>query len=218
MIERILQELQLDHLFGTDRQVVLVDEDLSELPAELQRLNVRFVRGNPTRDETLKRAAIDQAAHAVILSKNPGDPASDNLNVSIALAIEGRSRKVNTVVECMDPATEELLRKTGCDRIVCTSRFGANFMSQELLNPGVQEIIHDLLSSKNGQQLYIVAFDGADTTFGEIADLCRKHGHLALGINSGSGASINPGKELKVRAGDTVITVGPARIATLRYD
>lgn len=216
MIERVLEELRLDAAFGKDRQVVLVDEDLAELPAELQKLNIHFVKGNPTRDETLKRASIDKAAHAVILSKKPGDPASDNLNISITLAIEGRSRKVNTVVECIDPATEELLRKTGCDRIVCTSRFGANFMSQELLNPGVQDVIDDLLSSRNGQQqIYFVPFHGPAAPFKKVVNACRKSGHLALGVSCGKGTLINPDEELQVQPGDMVISVGSSRITSL---
>lgn len=214
-IETVLQELRLDSLFGKERQVVLVDEDLAELPAELQKLNVRFVKGNPVRDETLKRASIDEAAHAVILSKKPGDPTSDNLNVSITLAIEGRSRKVNTVVECIDPATEELLRKAGCDRIVCTSRFGANFMSQELLNPGVQEVIHDLVSSKSGQQIYLVPFDGSEAVFTEVAIQCSKHGHIALGMITEKETVINPDSGTVVPAGAVIITVGPERILRL---
>ncbi len=215
MIERVLEELRLDDSFGSDRPVILVDEELAELPAELQKLHVHFIRGNPTRDETLKRASIDQAAHAVILSRNPGNAASDNLNVSISLAIEGRSKRVNTVVECIDPATEELLRKAGCDRIVCTSRFGANFMSQELLNPGVQELVDDLLSAKKGQQVYFVPFRGQTATFGAIAGVCSRQGHLALGVSCRAGTKLNPPAELPVAEGDRVITVGPERIAAL---
>jgi voltage-gated potassium channel len=215
MIERVLEELRLDASFGRERQVVLVDDELAELPAELQKLHVHFVKGNPTRDETLRRASIDEAAHAVILSRKPGDPASDNLNVSITLAIEGRCKRVNSVVECIDPATEELLRKAGCDRIVCTSRFGANFMSQELLNPGMQEVIDDLLSARKGQQFYFVQFQGAQTTFGATAAVCSGRGHLALGVIRSEGTRINPPADLPVKAGDRIITVGPSRMAEL---
>lgn len=215
MIERVLDELRLDSSFGRERQVVLVDEELAELPAELQKLRIRFVKGNPTRDETLRRASIDQASHAIILSRDPGNSASDNLNVSITLAIEGRNSRVTTVVECIDPATEELLRKAGCDRIVCTSRFGANFMSQELLNPGVQELIDDLLSSKQGQQIYFVPLERTPALFGTLAAECARQGHLALGVSGTRGIRINPPPDLSLGEGDRVITVGPRRITTL---
>ncbi|HAA01893.1 MAG TPA: hypothetical protein DCE18_00815, partial [Syntrophobacteraceae bacterium] len=109
-VERIVDELRLDPTIGKAMPIVLVDEFLEELPPELVKRGIHFVRGNPVRDGTLSRAAIDSVRHAVILCRNPIDPASDNLNVTIALAIEGRNRKTNTVVECVDPASEELLR------------------------------------------------------------------------------------------------------------
>jgi voltage-gated potassium channel len=213
-IERILDELFLDPAFVRSTSVVLVDELLDELPPELQRRSIHFVRGNPVRDETLSRAAVDHARHAIILCRDPGNPASDNLNVTIALAIEGRNRKTNTVVECVDQASEELLRKVGCDRIVCTSRFGANFVSQELLNPGVQEVINDMLSARDGQQIYFSKVD-RDAPYEEFVKICSKNQHLALGISSSEGIRLNAPETTFVRKGDSLITIGPSRISIL---
>jgi voltage-gated potassium channel len=213
-VERILEELLLDPAFGKSTPIVLVDEFLEELPAELQKRGMHYVRGNPVRDQTLTRAAVDHARHAVILCRNPGDPASDNLNVAIALAIEGRNRKTTTVVECVDQASEELLRKAGCDKIVCTSRFDACFLSQELLNPGVQEVISDLLSARDGQQIYFIEVTRA-APFEELAKICRDKQHLALGISSAGGIRLNAPETTDVRKGESLITIGPSRIPQL---
>ncbi|SKA14990.1 voltage-gated potassium channel [Trichlorobacter thiogenes] len=214
-VERILLELALDKAVGTSMPVILVDEQLDELPVELQKRGVHYVRGNPTRDETLQRAAIDQAQHAVILTRDPTDPASDNLNVAIALAIEGRCKQVNTVVECIDPASEELLRKAGCDRIVCTSRFDAHFLSQELLNPGVQEVLGDLLSSGQGQQIYLVPVSSVGA-FESFSQRCRNKGHMVLGISCPDGkVNLNPPSETPVTAGCRLVTIGPSRLDAL---
>jgi voltage-gated potassium channel len=208
-LEHLLQELFLG-IVGR-KQIVLVDEYLEELPAELARDNVRFVRGNPVRDETLSRASIDSASHAIVLCRNENETASDNLNVSITLAIEGRNKAINTVVEIVDPASEELLRKTGCDRVVCTARFGAHFLNQELLNPGIQDVIEDLLSIQRGQNMYLVEITDA-RLFGELAQACRQKGHLAIGVRTSEKVLLNPEQSLTVRTGDRVITVGPEQI------
>jgi len=213
-IERILDELSLDPSFGRSISVVLVDEFLEELPLELQKRGVHYVRGNTVRDETLTRAGIDHAGHAVILCRNPRDPASDNLNVAIALAIEGRNRKANTVVECVDPASEELLRKAGCDRIVCTSRFDSHFLSQELLNPGVQDVIDDLLSARDGQQIYFIKVS-RDAAFGELEKICREKRHIAIGISSSGATRLNIPASTMVSKGDSLITIGPSRLPKL---
>jgi voltage-gated potassium channel len=214
-VERILEELALDRSVGSAMPVILVDEHLDELPVELQKRGVHYVRGNPARDETLQRAGIDKARHAVVLTRDPTDPASDNLNVAIALAIEGRCRQVNTVVECIDPASEELLRKAGCDRIVCTSRFDAHFLSQELLNPGVQEVLADLLSLSQGQQLYLIPVN-TEARFEELASRCRNLGHIALGISCPDGkVNLNPPPETAVTNDCRLVTIGAARIASV---
>jgi len=213
-VERIVDELRLDPSIGKSLPVVLVDEFLEELPPELVKRGVHFVRGNPVRDDTLSRAAIDSVRHAVILSRNPSDPASDNLNVTIALAIEGRNRTAITVVECVDPASEELLRKAGCDRIVCTSRFDAHFLSQELLNPGIQEVMDDLLSASGGQQLYLTAVT-REATLAEFSGLCREKGHVAIGIHQGKSITMNPPGTTIVGQGDRIITIGPGRLPKL---
>lgn len=209
-IQSVLEELSLDSSFGQHRQVVLIDEQLEELPPELQKRGVHFVRGNPARDETLSRASVDNASHAVVLCRTPGDPASDNLNVAITLAIEARCRSVETVVECADPSSEELLRKAGSDRVVCTARFDSLFISQELLNPGVQGVIADLFSARGGQQIYFTPASRSET-FRELSDRCRRAGHLALGLCSGGGVTLNLTDDAPVSAGEQIVTIGASR-------
>jgi voltage-gated potassium channel len=209
-VQRVLEELCLDSSFDRHRQVVLIDEQLEELPPELQKRGVHFVRGNPARDEALTRASVDTASHAIVLCRTPGDPTSDNLNVAITLAIEARCRNVDTVVECSDPASEELLRKAGSDRVVCTARFDSLFISQELLNPGVQGVIADLFSARGGQQIYFTPLS-KNETFQELSSRCRSMGHLALGLNAASGVRLNVADDTRVAEGEQVVTIGASR-------
>lgn len=212
-IERLLDELAHDSEMGSSIDVVLIDEDLPELPPELVKRHVRFVRGNPARDETLARASVDTAKCAVVLGKRAGDPHSDDLTLAITLAIEARAKGVHTVVECVDFASEELLRKAGCDSIVCTSRFDAHFLSHELLNPGVQEVIEDLTSNLHGQQIYLTPYTGDKTMrFSDIQAYCQKQGHLALGVQRKHERALNVDGNYEVKPNDRVISIGPKRM------
>jgi len=210
---RLLDELGNDPRIGHAAQVVLVDKDLQELPAELSARHVRYVRGDPTRDETLQRAGINDARHAIVLTRDAGDPASDNLNVSIALAIESRARQVNTVVECLDPGTRELLIKAGCDRVVCSAHFDALYVSQELLNPGAQDIVADLLSNGQGQQLYLTPIQTVDgAQFQHVAKQAAASSHVAIGLRRNNANQLNVAPEYPVQAGDQAVTIGAGRI------
>lgn len=212
-VERVLDELHRDPTFGQP-SVVLIDEDLDELPPELAERGLRFVRGNPTRDETLTRASVARASHALVLSRRPGDPHSDDSNLAITLAIEGHASRVKTVVECVDFTAQELLRKAGCDRIVCTSRFDAHFLTHELLSPGVQEVVEEMTTNVAGEQIRITRYEGkAPTTFGRLAVTAQKLSHLAIGIRRAGEVHLNLAPDFAVDAGDDVITIGPARLA-----
>lgn len=211
---RVLDELTQGGATCRNDGVVLVDEDLAELPPELVARGVRYVRGNPARDETLSRASIDRAAHTVVLSKRSGDPSGDSLNVAITLAVEGRASHVNTVVECVDPATAELLHKAGCDRVVCGERFDVFFVTQELLNPGVQEVLAEILSCATEQQLYITPLpEPVPQSWGDVAERCRLRGHVPLGVNRGSKPALNPADDFALLPGDALITLGPSPLA-----
>jgi voltage-gated potassium channel len=213
---RLLDELASDTAIGPHARIVLVDPDLEELPAPLVARGVHYVRGDPTRDATLQRANIDAAQHALVLLRAGAGSAADALNVAVTLAIEARAGHVNTVVECQDPGTEELLRKAGSDRVVCCGRLDALTLTQELLNPGVQDIVADLLSTGQGQQLYLTpVLTAAGHTVGQLRAAAAAAGHVLLGVDTDGGHRLNPPDTLALRDGDRAITLGSERLRTL---
>lgn len=213
---RLLDELANDPRVGRNTQIVLVDKDLEELPSELGVRHVRYVRGDPTRDDTLQRAGINTAQHAIVLTRNANDSASDAVNVSIALAIESRARQVNTVVECIDPGTRELLVKAGCDRVVCSAHFDALYVSQELLNPGTQDIVADLLSNGQGQQFYLTPLEmrASGKCFQDVAACAAAAGHVVIGLRRNNSNQLNVGMDYPVQTGDIAISIGEHRVSS----
>jgi voltage-gated potassium channel len=215
-VERLLDELAGSVVLGEDQEVVVIDESLPQLPPELaRRAGIHFVRGDPARDETLTRAAIDHAARAVILSKIPGDPHSDHLTAAVVLAIEARCRTVHTVAECVDPASAELLRKAGCNSVVCASRFDAHVLGAEMAMPGAQDVFEMLLSTRRGPQLLFIAA-AEHATFGAACSALRSGGRFPIGLRRGGavrlgpadGEALTPADELVVLCSSSELTAG----------
>ena len=205
---QLLDELHEDTVF-THKEIVLIDEHLEQVtPALLQR-GVNYVRGNPARDETLARANVDDATHAIVLSKKASDSHSDDLALAITLAIEARNNDVRTIVECVDTSKEELMRKAGADSVICSSRFEAHFLSNEVLHPGMQDVIEELLTIA-GQQLHFVPTKA--TTFSKAAENARAKGHIAIGVKRNGKSTINVAHETALVEGDQLITIGDKRI------
>jgi len=111
---------------------------------------------------------------------------------------------------------EELLRKAGSDSVVCTATFDAHFVSAELLNPGVQDVLAQLTSNLHGQQIYVTPFDGKKAIkFSDVAESCRAKGHIALGVKRDDDCQLNVPGDHSVSPGDGVVTVGPERLDSL---
>ena len=215
-VMRLVRELAADGSFR-DRDVVLIDEDLQELPAPLHHLRdpeVRFVRGNPASGEVLTQANIEHARDAIVLSSHPGDPLADARNVMITLAIEDSNPSVRTVTECVDPATREVLARARCDGIVCTSQFDVLFLAQELLDPGTSAVVGELTSNLTGEQLYVAPYAGNESVaFDKVSHACRERGHVAIGIRRDGSNRLNPQDGFQVQPGDQVISIGPSRMS-----
>lgn len=208
---QLLDELREDASFR-DKEIVLVDEHLEQIPQAMLSRGVHYVRGNPARDETLARASVDTATHAIILSKKPGDSHSDDLALAVTLAIEARTREVRTIVECVDPTKQALLRKAGCDSVICSSRFEAHFLSNEVLHPGMQDVIEELLTIA-GQQLHFVPT--TESSFRAAAETARAKGHIAIGVRRAGKTTINVPNDHALKKGDELITIGAQRIETV---
>lgn len=207
-VTQVVDELRADTLFR-DKEVVLVDEDLQQIPPSLHERGVLFVRGNPTRDDTLDRASLDHASHAIILSKKVGDTHSDDLALAVTLAIEARKKSIRTIAECVDQSHAALLRKAGCDSVICSGSYEAHFLTNEVLHPGMQEVIEELLTIA-GQQLHFVP--ASPGTFAQASERARALGHIAIGVRRGGKSEINVPTDRAVKDGDFIVTIGVQRI------
>jgi voltage-gated potassium channel len=212
-VAAVIDELRHANALGPDVPIVLIDADLEELPAELERRHVHFVRGAPARDDTLERAAVEQATWVVVLAKRPGNSESDHENLAVILAIETLHRSAKTVVECVDESSVGLFHKAGCDSVVCASRFDVHLLGSELVHSGTQAVIDELLDTLTGEQLFFTPFEGSEpTTFERLATRCQKLEHIAIGIRDGKQAKLRPSNAHPVNPGDAVISIGAKRI------
>jgi len=208
---QLVRELRADPA-TKDKAVVVVDDRLEELPLELLDQGVRFVRGNPTLNETLERANFRDATHAVVLAQDPADPRSDDLSLAVALTLENLRRDIHTVVECVDPRKVDVIRRTGCDSVVCASQFSSQLVVQELLDPGVRQVFAELSCVGEGQYVFIVDIASMDEwTYRGLQGWAAPRHLVPLGMKRGESVILNPPVDRRVLVGDRAIVIGGAR-------
>ena len=199
---------------------MLVDDHLDELPPELGKLGVRFVKGNPSRESVLRRACVDKAHYAIVLASEVDQVRADDHTLATVLTIESINPNIFTVAECLDPERVALIRRSGCDSVVCMAGLTSSFLVQEVCDPGTQAVVNELTSNRFGQQVYIIPVEQMQNwDFSELQTHLSQKECLVLGVQRGGEVLLNPGHAYKIEARDHVICMGshrpaPVRIAT----
>jgi voltage-gated potassium channel len=215
-IYEIVKELRSDPK-TMNRAILLIDDQLEQIPAQLAEEKVRFVRGDPTKESTLEKANFREAAYAVILARDAQDPSSDNHTLAVTLTLEQLKPDLITVAECIDAERIDLMYKAGSDSVVCLARLSSRLVVQEVLDPGVQAVLGELTSTTFGQQIYMVAIEEMKQwCFEELVDFLAHKGQLALGVSRDGRVILNPKPDETIKRSDMAIYLGASRLDGVR--
>ncbi len=194
-------------LRGDDyRSKVVVLADLDKSPAGD---GVYFVRGEPTSDEDLKRAGIEDAAAALIFPRDATDDA-DMHSILTILAIEHAAPGVRTVAEVNNPKHEVHFRRTDVDELLVTSKIASHLLARSALYPGLTGIVTDIVSGGEGSELYRIGLpdDYIGLSIDAVAARLRtEHRATLLSVNRGGHAFVNPGSDFVLQRDDDAVVV-----------
>lgn len=215
---RVLAELR-GQQGNRPKPVVIVDADLPDISSDLSADDVHYVRGNPALIETLNRAGVAHAASAVVLAKDPTRPESDAGTAAICLAVKTLRRDLHVVAECVEPTNQEVIERTGCDSVVCVMDLAPGLLAQEVTEPGIVEVLHELTIWDDEQNnVYIVSIEqGAGCSVGSLREAAARQDATLLGIRRADNRTLlNPKSSLRLDAHDMAIVMcssRPPRIA-----
>ncbi|MCP4137239.1 MAG: hypothetical protein GY754_40090 [bacterium] len=214
-ILKIIKELKSDRS-TMNKDICLIDENLNEIPKLLDDLDIRFVRGNPTHEATLKQANIMEACHAIILSKDPANLNSDDQNLFTTLVIENLNPGIFSIVEVLDPEKIKQIELAGCDSAVCVSELTVNLIIQELQDPGVKHILHEITSNSFGQQLYFIPIKKMRSwIYKELVLWGLERNYTILGLMRDNQALLNLESSETIERTDQVILLGRDRLSEI---
>lgn len=210
-LRAVVAELRNDPT-SAKRQVVLIDEALEELPPAMHDQNVRYIKGDPTKEATLERANFREASNAIVLAADSLDAHSDHQSLAVALTLEKLHPDIVTTVEVVDPERVPLFERAGVDGVVCLASLGSNILVQEALDPGVHDVLHQITSNTFGQQVYLVdVAELGDPTWGGVVKQCFTLNVLAIGLQREEELILNPGPTAEVRTSDRVVCIAGSR-------
>ena len=152
--EQIVNELLLADV---KQRGIVVLTDSEERPVKDER--VAFINGEPTQDENLIRAGVEQASSVIVLTDfTKGANDADAEALMVVLAVESLNREVHTCVQLVNSANRMHLERAHADEIICLDRVGGGLAVASALNHGVSRIVAELLTFNIGSEFY--RYDG----------------------------------------------------------
>ena len=111
--------------------------------------DVYIVKGDPTNEVVLRRAAVTDAYSVVILCDAREGKHSDGKSILTCIAIRDMCRaehQPNIVVECHNPHNRFHLQKAGADEIVSSDSLGLRLLARSALFHGMTQFYQELLT------------------------------------------------------------------------
>ena len=181
--EKILKEL----LEGCDDDIIVIPGDEKPESAYLSQKRVRVINGNSTEDAALDEAGIGIARSAIILTDTKLRPdAADAKTLMVGLAVESKNRSVYTCAQIVDSSNEVHLRRANVDEGILLDTIGANLAVASAVNPGVTQVINELVTFNEGCEFYRIEppIQLLGKSFSEAALLCRSEHSILIAVEA----------------------------------
>lgn len=213
MIDELRHDKHLD-----DRELVLLTDQIEEIPESLARLHVHFVKGSPINEEALERAGLANAADVILFARSERDENSDSFNLGVLVALQSINDNLTIVVECVSPLHKELMLKAGASTAICVTELTTQLLAQAREGLQIQQLFNDLASNRTPQQVDAVPLKltGEGTMkFSDLAaDLARQNVML-IGLRRSGKQNINPGADFEMADGDDLFVISSTRPRTI---
>lgn len=199
-------EMLVRELAAQGVSLVVIERD-PEKTATLDQVGQLYILGDASEEEKLVQAGLMRARALVSVLAHDAD------NVYVTLTVRGARPDLIVIARAEQPETERKLLRAGATRVVCPSIIGASRMASILLRPNVVDFVD---VAAKGVELemdeYVIA--PASSLVGKTIrqlQLRQKAEVMVVAVKRPDGSSeFNPGPELLLQAGDTLILVGQA--------
>lgn len=199
---------------GAETPVVVVSDQLEEIPEEFRANNISLIKGLPASEATLIRAAVPDAAGVIVLSQDRFHRASDAQSFAVASIVAHLTSETpaRLIVEVANRENMPMMKRLGAHGLVPLEGFSESLLVQELMNPGLRRVFDELVTYHRGAEFYItshqlppgplVDHQIAALQFGAKLQIVGLISDGKTHLPPPEGATLGPDDQLVVIAGD----------------
>ena len=166
----------------------LSEEEVESVKYRFRGHELRFLRGDFTREDVLARADIAHARSAILLADTSGPHSlgqADERTILGTLAIKSMAPEVKTCAELLNTENKEHLRRANVDEIIVRGEHIGNLLAGATISPGLPRVISSLLSPEEENNLWKAPIPSRfiGKPVGELSAYFKKeHGALLIAL------------------------------------
>ncbi len=135
-------------------QLILINEEhedkMQSLKNQLGYTRIKYIRGDFTKETTLKQAQLEFALAVIILpTEIPTGGVSDERTILASLTIKNLNPNVQVVAYVHDKAAITHLKRAKVDDVVLSDNFGSFITASHILSPGIPQTVDLLMESSS---------------------------------------------------------------------
>ena len=183
-----IQNLNHDNIV---RDLVLVNdlppEEVSSLKSRYQKLNIHFVSGDFTHEETLNKASITDANTVIIVPNGTtAELAShDEKTIFATLTIKSISNAIRVVAYILHRENLTHIKRAAVDEVVVSDDLSLNILASHVIDPGVPQLSNQLINTSSDSRFIrkLIPQNFVGKKYGELFNHYRdKNGALLVGL------------------------------------
>ena len=195
-MDRILDSVLSSNTDLTPGMIVLVNDASSEQVEQLMGMprfkGIHYVSGDFTEEDTLKRAGVENARRALIISDSAHEMSqleTDSRTVLGVLTMTNLNPSLYIAAELIDSKFESHLRVAHCDEIILTTNYEYSLLATASSGMGYSNVIKELIGDDDTSGILIedIPMDYVGKTYGEYKSSVKNNGvPIGILLNTGN--------------------------------
>ena len=170
--------------YGRKRAVIVSDMDESEfenIQMNFPEIELDFVKGDFTKDQTLRRASINSSDAVVILADSNFVEDPDEKTLIAILAVRSIDPSVRIIAEVVNEEKAKHILRAGANKVIKYGEFNPFAIGMYASYPALYDLMYTIF--RDGKiRMERVPEGSMGKSFGEIFSDFKRNGKLILGI------------------------------------
>ncbi|MDP1675741.1 MAG: ion channel [Bacteroidota bacterium] len=162
-----------DRYQNKQMQIVLVNDappdKIEAVINAYQNIEIKFVRGDFSRETILNRANVKFASDAIVVP-DAGSVGADEKTLLSILTMKSLNPKLKVCAHILNKENRQHIKRANADEVIVSDQHTAFFLANNILYPGAAQVASEMLDYERGNDVHRIAVPETfiGKTFGEL--------------------------------------------------